>query len=64
MYRNMMIDTLKGNSIDGLFFFTLDSNDIVFDVYNVTLNNLYQINGRESAILFWTEKNVKLTAEK
>ncbi|OUM70449.1 hypothetical protein PIROE2DRAFT_56760 [Piromyces sp. E2] len=62
--RNMEINKMKGNSIDGLFFFTLNSMGIVFDAYNVTLNDLYQINGREPAVLFWSENKVKLTAEK
>ncbi|OUM56931.1 hypothetical protein PIROE2DRAFT_65292 [Piromyces sp. E2] len=62
--RNMEINKIRGRNIDGLFLFTYKGSDIVFNVYNVTLNDLYQYNARETASFIWLEDGSSGNIEK
>jgi len=54
----MYINNLKGNGEEGgLFYTSKDSFNINFSGYNITLNNLYQLNKSETSIIYIDKNN-------
>jgi len=60
----MEINKIRGRNIDGLFLFTYQAADVVFDIYNVTVNDLYQMNERETAAFLWVDDITSGSLEK
>ncbi|KAG4108227.1 hypothetical protein H8356DRAFT_1069033 [Neocallimastix lanati (nom. inval.)] len=61
--RNLEINKIKGNSIDGLLLNTYNSNTVKFSAYNFTLSNLYQRSDRTTAALLWLEEKTNVYIE-
>eukprot|EP00833_Pecoramyces_ruminatium_P008952 jgi/Orpsp1_1/1182984/evm.model.c7180000083373.1 len=55
--RNIEINKMIGNNIEGFLLNAYDANNVNFKAYNFTLNNLQQKYFRPSAALLWLESN-------
>ncbi|ORX42562.1 hypothetical protein BCR36DRAFT_416049, partial [Piromyces finnis] len=62
--RNVEIDKMRGKTTDGLFIFSYRVSSVTLDVYNVKLNDFYQLSDKESATFIWIDDNVHGNIEK
>jgi len=56
--RNIKINNLIGNDIGGLFYNSQNSYYITLSAKNITLNNLYQLNRKESTLMYFDTNNI------
>ncbi|KAL6612841.1 7 transmembrane sweet-taste receptor of 3 GCPR-domain-containing protein [Neocallimastix sp. 'constans'] len=55
---NIKINNLIGNDIGGLFYNSQNSYYITLSAKNITLNNLYQLNRKESTLMYFDTNNI------
>eukprot|EP00833_Pecoramyces_ruminatium_P014081 jgi/Orpsp1_1/1188113/evm.model.d7180000062534.1 len=62
--KNIEINNVRGNGIDGLIFNTYNANDISISVYNYTISNIYQSFEKQNGALLWFDSRTKAILKK